>query len=268
MPAEDATTVDHAQSSPGSHEGDGHDLDVVAIGSPLLDVIELASDEQLAQVGLEKGSMTLIDLVTANAVQEFMGAPRYVSGGSVANTTAGIAVLGGHGRLRGSGGRRRGGPDLHREPAGRRRRVRAALQRVGRRRRARHGALRGPDHRGRGPDHGDVPGGGVHAVARGRPDVLRGPGLRGAPRGLPLGRPGGQGGHAPRRGHRPRLGGLGGAVPLRPLLRESTPARVPRTAHRRRRHPAGQRGGGHHALRRLLARGGRRGRRGDRLCWS
>lgn len=72
-----------------------HDLDVVAIGSPLLDVIEMATDEQLATVGLEKGSMTLIDLPTALTVQEFMGAPRYVSGGSVANTTAGIAELGG-----------------------------------------------------------------------------------------------------------------------------------------------------------------------------
>jgi len=70
-------------------------LDVVAIGSPLLDVIEMATEEQLAQVGLDKGSMTLIDLVTANAVQEFMGAPRFVSGGSVANTVAGIAHLGG-----------------------------------------------------------------------------------------------------------------------------------------------------------------------------
>ena len=70
-------------------------LDVVAIGSPLLDVIEMATDAQLATVGLEKGSMTLIDLPTALAVQEFMGAPRYVSGGSVANTTAGIAELGG-----------------------------------------------------------------------------------------------------------------------------------------------------------------------------
>ena len=70
-------------------------LDVVAIGSPLLDVIEMASYEQLAAIGLEKGSMTLIDLATANAVQEYMGAPRYVSGGSVANTTAGIAELGG-----------------------------------------------------------------------------------------------------------------------------------------------------------------------------
>ncbi len=74
---------------------DRDDLDVVAIGSPLLDVIELATVEQLAQIGLEKGSMTLIDLETAHAVQEQMGAPRYVSGGSVANTTAGIAVLGG-----------------------------------------------------------------------------------------------------------------------------------------------------------------------------
>ncbi len=78
-----------------AQEGSGHDLDVVAIGSPLLDVIEMANDEQLDEVGLEKGSMTLIDLVTANAVQAFLGAPRYVSGGSVANTTAGIAELGG-----------------------------------------------------------------------------------------------------------------------------------------------------------------------------
>ena len=95
MPTEDATTADDAQGGPESHEEALHDLDVVAIGSPLLDVIELATAEQLAQVGLEKGSMTLIDLVTANAVQEFMGAPRFVSGGSVANTTAGIAELGG-----------------------------------------------------------------------------------------------------------------------------------------------------------------------------
>ena len=78
-----------------AHEADSHDLDVVAIGSPLLDVIELATVEQLAELGLEKGSMTLVDLATANAVQDSMGTPRFVSGGSVANTTAGIAVLGG-----------------------------------------------------------------------------------------------------------------------------------------------------------------------------
>jgi sugar/nucleoside kinase (ribokinase family) len=83
------------EASPADEQAASHDLDVVAIGSPLLDVIELATDEQLAQVGLERGSMTLIDLATASAVQESMAAPRFVSGGSVANTTAGIAVLGG-----------------------------------------------------------------------------------------------------------------------------------------------------------------------------
>jgi len=86
VPAEDAVPTNDA---------DTRDLDVVAIGSPLLDVIELTTDAQLAQFGLEKGSMTLVDLATATAVQDAMGAPRCVSGGSVANTTAGIAVLGG-----------------------------------------------------------------------------------------------------------------------------------------------------------------------------
>ena len=93
MPGHEPITVD--EPFPAERAEADHDLDVVAIGSPLLDVIEMASYDQLAHVGLEKGSMTLIDLVTANAVQEYMGAPRYVSGGSVANTAAGIAVLGG-----------------------------------------------------------------------------------------------------------------------------------------------------------------------------
>jgi sugar/nucleoside kinase (ribokinase family) len=94
VPASESIT-DPAAPLPLVGEGAGHDLDVVGIGSPLLDVIEMATDDQLARVGLEKGTMTLIDLATANAVQESMGAPRYVSGGSVANTTAGIAELGG-----------------------------------------------------------------------------------------------------------------------------------------------------------------------------
>ena len=95
MPGSSASTGDAAGPSPLPPEEDGHALDVVAIGSPLLDVIELASYEQLERIGLQKGSMTLIDLPTAIAVQEYMGEPRYVSGGSVANTTAGIAELGG-----------------------------------------------------------------------------------------------------------------------------------------------------------------------------
>ncbi|HWE65314.1 MAG TPA: adenosine kinase [Acidimicrobiales bacterium] len=88
----------HANESPATQVNDDEglsDLDVVAIGSPLLDALDMTTDEQLTRVGLAKGSMTLIDLATADAVQEIMTAPRYVSGGSVANTAAGIAELGG-----------------------------------------------------------------------------------------------------------------------------------------------------------------------------
>jgi len=42
--------TDPAASPPLAGEGAGHDLDVVAIGSPLLDVIEMATDDQLAAV--------------------------------------------------------------------------------------------------------------------------------------------------------------------------------------------------------------------------
>lgn len=95
MPEPDTTTDANDAASPVPDDGGSHDLDVVAIGSPLLDVIELAGAEQLAQSGLAKGSMTLIDLEKATEVQTRMAAPRFVSGGSVANTTAGIAELGG-----------------------------------------------------------------------------------------------------------------------------------------------------------------------------
>ena len=71
------------------------DLDLVAIGSPLLDVLDMANDQTLAELGLTRGSMTLIDLAQAQTVQHSMPAPRFVSGGSVANTAAGVAALGG-----------------------------------------------------------------------------------------------------------------------------------------------------------------------------
>jgi sugar/nucleoside kinase (ribokinase family) len=71
------------------------ELDLVAIGSPLLDVLETVTEATLEQVGLVKGSMTLIDLATATSVQGALQAPRFVSGGSVANTAAGMAELGG-----------------------------------------------------------------------------------------------------------------------------------------------------------------------------
>jgi sugar/nucleoside kinase (ribokinase family) len=70
-------------------------LALVAIGNPLLDIIDTTTDEELERLGLVKGAMTLIDLETATAMQAVMPAPRFVSGGSVANTAVGFAQLGG-----------------------------------------------------------------------------------------------------------------------------------------------------------------------------
>ena len=95
MPEPESPIGAEPASSPVQDKAVQHDLDVVAIGSPLLDVIELASGEQLAQSGLVKGSMTLIDLAKAKEIQALMVTARQLSGGSVANTTAGIAELGG-----------------------------------------------------------------------------------------------------------------------------------------------------------------------------
>jgi sugar/nucleoside kinase (ribokinase family) len=87
--------ANQSDETPDIDEETASDLDLVAIGSPLLDVVETAHDDLLERVGLVKGSMTLIDLDQASALQHMMRAPRFVSGGSVANTAVGLAELGG-----------------------------------------------------------------------------------------------------------------------------------------------------------------------------
>jgi sugar/nucleoside kinase (ribokinase family) len=70
-------------------------LDIVAIGSALVDVITDAHEDELARLEMVKGSMTLIDLPRARAVYGSMGPAVEVSGGSAANTAVGAAALGG-----------------------------------------------------------------------------------------------------------------------------------------------------------------------------
>ena len=70
-------------------------LDVVGVGSPLVDVLSTTEDSRLVELGLEKGSMTLVDLEAAERLYGAMGPAVEVSGGSAANTMAGIAALGG-----------------------------------------------------------------------------------------------------------------------------------------------------------------------------
>jgi sugar/nucleoside kinase (ribokinase family) len=80
--------------SPGRPIGD-RPVDVVAIGSALVDVLAGADDGQLERLGLVKGSMKLVSEEESESLYSAMGPAVEVSGGSAANTAAGIASLGG-----------------------------------------------------------------------------------------------------------------------------------------------------------------------------
>ena len=69
-------------------------LDVLAIGNAIVDVIAQADDPFLGQEGLVKGSMRLIDTAEAERLYDRMAAGIEASGGSAANTAAGLAALG------------------------------------------------------------------------------------------------------------------------------------------------------------------------------
>jgi sugar/nucleoside kinase (ribokinase family) len=68
---------------------------VVGIGNAIVDVIAPIEDAFLAENGVEKGIMQLIDTRRAIELYGRMGPAREVSGGSAANTIAGIAALDG-----------------------------------------------------------------------------------------------------------------------------------------------------------------------------
>ena len=69
--------------------------DVAAIGNAIVDVISPANDAFLVAEGMAKGSMALIDDDRAAQLYGRMAAGIETSGGSAANTVAGIASLGG-----------------------------------------------------------------------------------------------------------------------------------------------------------------------------
>ena len=69
-------------------------LDVVAIGDAIVDVIATADDSFLEGHGLTKGSMQLLSTQQADALYAAMGPAREISGGSAANSMAGVAALG------------------------------------------------------------------------------------------------------------------------------------------------------------------------------
>ncbi|MHA1152107.1 MAG: adenosine kinase [Alphaproteobacteria bacterium] len=72
-------------------------LDVVGIGNAIVDVLSQADETFLVAQDLAKGSMTLIDGARAEELYAAMGPGVEMSGGSAANTMAGLASLGGQG---------------------------------------------------------------------------------------------------------------------------------------------------------------------------
>ncbi|MHA6287880.1 adenosine kinase [Maricaulis sp. CAU 1757] len=70
-------------------------FDVLAVGNAIVDVLSPASDEFLAAEGIARDAMTLIDEDRARELYERMAPGKEASGGSAANTVAGIASLGG-----------------------------------------------------------------------------------------------------------------------------------------------------------------------------
>lgn len=70
--------------------------DVLGIGNAIVDVLVSAEDSFLVERGLNKGGMQLLDAEGAEELYREMGAGVEASGGSAANTIAGIASLGGN----------------------------------------------------------------------------------------------------------------------------------------------------------------------------
>ncbi|MEB3262099.1 MAG: adenosine kinase [Cyanobacteriota bacterium] len=70
-------------------------LDVVGIGNAIVDVLVQADDRFLDDHGLTKGTMALVDEQQAERLYASVGPGLETSGGSAANTLAGIAQLGG-----------------------------------------------------------------------------------------------------------------------------------------------------------------------------
>ncbi|MDE2436445.1 MAG: adenosine kinase, partial [Sphingomonadales bacterium] len=68
--------------------------DVIAIGNAIVDVMAPCKDALIEQLGLTRGGMTLVDAARAEELYGAMGPAREISGGSAANTLAGLAALG------------------------------------------------------------------------------------------------------------------------------------------------------------------------------
>ena len=74
--------------------GFASNFDVLGIGNAIVDILSFADDKFLQENKLAKGSMTLVDEEQATSLYKKLGQTTECSGGSVANSLAGMASLG------------------------------------------------------------------------------------------------------------------------------------------------------------------------------
>jgi sugar/nucleoside kinase (ribokinase family) len=70
------------------------ELAVTGIGNAIVDILTEADDQLILAEGLVKGSMSLVDAARALSLTQHVTRPQQSSGGSAANTIAGLASLG------------------------------------------------------------------------------------------------------------------------------------------------------------------------------
>ena len=70
-------------------------VQLLGISNAIVDVLAHVDEKFLKLIGAPLGSMTLIDEARAHEIYDMMGPATEMSGGSVANTIAGFAILGG-----------------------------------------------------------------------------------------------------------------------------------------------------------------------------
>ena len=90
----EATVAGVQPDDDAAQDADGA-LHVVGVGNALVDVLSSATDDDLTRLGLLKGTMALVDAERSRRIYEVMGPTVESSGGSAANTVAGVAALGG-----------------------------------------------------------------------------------------------------------------------------------------------------------------------------
>jgi sugar/nucleoside kinase (ribokinase family) len=76
-----------------------HSIDILGVGNAIVDTLVQVDDAVLATLDLTKSTMQLIDAATSARLSTALSSPVLASGGSVANTIAGIASFGGRARF-------------------------------------------------------------------------------------------------------------------------------------------------------------------------